>query len=702
MMFAVFLVLTCHALAADTASLPTAPTGPRAWLRQHRGLLEQAAKLQQQQPAGAAEQQQPAGAAEQQSQPLVTWRRLWQELMDTQQFKYVAPASALSLGLTASELIAPRLRGQLFDAALLPGATLAAMVPNLQTLALLALAGWVLNILSSILFARARWSSAMANRVRLMDSLLAQEPAFFDGQAPGELSSRLLTEPERLEALANRGPERALAALLSSGGALLLMLSLDWRLALVAVGLRAPLVGKLAEAAGRTVGLLGVLQQRALTRANALASEVLAHPHAVAAHGATDRVSRAYAGRCEEYMAVIRATLVSETVLRFTRLGVDSLTSLLLLGFGLLAVLRGKLSLGALTAFYAYADQFADGSQKLQELLHDVYTVRPACARYFALLDRTPRMAWRGKAANKEARSPAGAGAAAARAAAAAGGGTAPNTEAEPKDGEAEGGTEHSFAPAGCEGALEVSNVSIRFDGRSEAALRNVSLSIRPGETLALVGPSGAGKSTLIKLLNRLYDPDDGAVRLDGRDLRSLDLQWLRTRFGVVPQQPALFDMSIAENVAFGTLDGTPTAEDVQRALDASGASEFVRRLPEGSETIIGENGHRLSGGQRQRLAVARALVRQPAVLLWDEATSSLDGASERLVHAALAEQGRGRTAVVVAHRLSSVLCADRVAVLIGGRLVQLGTPEELAAADGWYRSNFFPDPATAPALVEN
>ena len=200
---------------------------------------------------------------------------------------------------------------------------------------------------------------------------------------------------------------------------------------------------------------------------------------------------------------------------------------------------------------------------------------------------------------------------------------------------------------------------------------------------------------------------------LDGRNVRELDLEWLRRQFGYVAQFPALFDVSVRDNVAFGpaATDGEPheahkvaaeaeAAPDVSAvdgALAAVGASEFVGRMAYGGETRVGEGGHRLSGGQRQRVAVARALVRQPPILLWDEATSSLDGESERLVHEALEAQrrggagGGGRTAVIVAHRLSSVLCAQRVAVLRDGRIEQLGTPSELAAqTDGWYYQNFY------------
>lgn len=637
----------CAALLLSLALTHALALPGKPWLSSrfaaHRELLESARQLQRERSAAggleAPSDAEPPAAA-------VEWPRLWRELRATQQARSVVPASLLSLLLTASELLAPRLRGQLFDQALVPGATLAAMAPRLRLLALLALLGWLLNIAASTLFASARWSASMAGRVRLMDAVLSQEPQFFDGQQPGELNSRLLSEPERLQDLANRGPERCLTALLAVAGGLALMLATDWRLGLLALALRAPLIGVLAEAAGRTVGLFGVLQQHALNDANSVAAEALAQPHAVAAQAAHRSVLGRYTSKVEAYMEVIKATLLSETVLRFTRLGVDGLTDLLLLGYGLLAVTRRRLSLGALTAFYAYSSTFAEGCSALQSLLNTVHTIRPACSRYFELLDRAPRMSWHG--------------------------GAIPDAPA-----------------AGA--ALELRGASVAFPGRSGRALANVSLAIKAGEVLAIVGPSGAGKSTLLRLLNRLYDVTEGEVLLDGADVRSLDLAWLRGQSGHVPQDALLFDASVADNVAFGPPEGAPSRQVVERAIDDAGAAEFVAALPRGADTVLGEGGRRLSGGQRQRLAIARALARSPRVLLWDEATSNLDGTTERLVHATLRAQRQRRTVVLVAHRLSSVLCADRVAVLRHGRLEELGTPDELATGGGWFQENFYP-----------
>ena len=631
--------------SAESHALPAVE-----WIKQQRLLLQKAKTLQQAQSPTKTSTVDRDGSA-------VTWRRLWTELQTTQQAQYIIPASALSLGITASELLAPRLCGQLLDAVMAPGATFALMKPRLRALALLAVAAWACHIVSSILFARARWTVAMTGRVRLMDALLKQEPAFFEAQLPGELSSRLVSEPERLESLANRGPERLMASLLACSGSLALMLSMDWRLTLVAVSLRTALITKLAELAGRTVGLLGLLQQQALSEANALASEALQQPRAVAAHAARRSVLAEYAARCEEYMRVIRITLVSETALRFTRLGIDSLTNWALFACGLIAVLNGRLSVGALTAFFALADRFADGCNKLSELLNELYTIRPACARYFGLLDRQPAMEWHGGRV--------------------------------PQDGS-------------CRGAIELKDVSFAFPSREASALHHVSLTIQPGETLAIVGPSGAGKSTLLRLLNRLYDPHEGSVTLDGVDVRTIDLEWLRRQFGWVDQFPATFALSVEDNVLFGPPELSGSGAAAESALEAADAAEFVRALPRGRATTIGEGGESLlSGGQRQRIAVARALAMQPAVLLWDEATSALDGQSEAKIHEALqhAKTGGGGelesggtkpTAVVVAHRLSTALVADRVAVLREGRIEQIGTPQELAQQPGWFRENFY------------
>jgi ATP-binding cassette subfamily B protein len=232
--------------------------------------------------------------------------------------------------------------------------------------------------------------------------------------------------------------------------------------------------------------------------------------------------------------------------------------------------------------------------------------------------------------------------------------------------------------------ALSLAEVSFCYPSRPDTlALDHVTLDIKPGETIAVVGPSGAGKTTLFQMLLRFYDPQSGAIRLDGTDIRLLDLHTLRGAIGIVPQDTVIFSADAMENIRYGRADATD--QEVIQAARLAAAHEFIERLPNGYKSFLGERGVRLSGGQRQRIAIARALLKNPPLLLLDEATSALDAESERLVQGALEAAMVGRTTIIIAHRLATVQRADRIIVMEDGKIVETGTHQSLVALGGIY-----------------
>ncbi len=479
-------------------------------------------------------------------------------------------------------------------------------------------------------------------RQRVFDHLLTLEPGFFEsaseGRAAGEIASRLTADTSVLQSLFGSSVSLALRNMVMLIGAVVLMLlTQPWLSALVLVGIPATLLPIVWY--GRRVRRLSRTSQDHVAELGRYAEEALSGIQTLQAftHEAEDK--RHYGERVDQAFG----SAVARTRQRAWLTGVAMLVVFTAVGVmlwqGGLAVLNGTMSAGELSAFIFYAVLAAGAVATLAEVAGDVQRAAGAAERLLELLDTQPAIS-----------SP----------------------------------TPSQELPLPRQGAITLDNIRFTYPTRNTPALSGFSVHIHAGERVAVVGPSGAGKSTLLALLLRFYDPQQGCVTLDGVDIRRLALATLRSTLGLVAQSPVLFSGSVAENLRYGC----PTATEAQLRLAAEDANalSFIEALPQGFDTPLGPSGVQLSGGQRQRLAIARALLKDPAVLLLDEATSALDAESERLVQKALDRLMQGRTSIVIAHRLATVVNADRLLVLQDGRLVASGTHAALMESSELYR----------------
>lgn len=474
-------------------------------------------------------------------------------------------------------------------------------------------------------------------RADLYQRLVEQEVAFFDARRTGELVNRLASDTTVLQNTVSVNLSMALRNLLLVVGGLALLVITSPRLTLVMLAI-VPAVALGAVVVGRRISRLSRQVQDALARAGEVAEETLSGIRTVRAFAREAAEGERYAAATWDAFGLARRRVRAVALF----LGVASLAGYgavaLVLWSGGRMVVAGTMSVGELTSFILYTLIVAFSLSALGDLWSDFMRAGGASARVFELLDRRPEIPVRG-----------------------------------------------GRVPERVTGRLVLEGVDFSYPSRPDVpVLVGLELEVEPGELVALVGPSGAGKSTVASLVLRLYDPTGGRVTLDGADLRELDPSWLRDQIGVVAQEPILFSTSIAENIRYGR--PRATAEEVEAAARAANAHDFIAALPDGYATEVGERGVRLSGGQRQRVAIARALLKDPRILLLDEATSALDAESEALVREALARLLAGRTALVIAHRLSTVRDATRVVVLDDGRVAETGTHRELMERAGVYR----------------
>lgn len=480
-------------------------------------------------------------------------------------------------------------------------------------------------------------------RQRVFSHLLLLHPGyFFDAessqQSAAEVASRLTADTSVLQALFGSSISMALRSLVLLTGAIILMLLTDAWLALgVLIGIPATLMPIVWF--GRRVRKLSRTSQDRIAELGRYASESLAGLATLQAFTYESHQREAFSNRVEQaFSAALQRTQQRAYLTAAAMLVVFAAVAFMLWQGGL-AVLDNRMSAGALSAFIFYAVLAAGAVATLAEVAGDVQRAAGAAERLLELLDTPSQI----------------------------------SSPIEPIP-----------LPNPVRGNIELRDVSFSYPNRSQPALQGLNLQLRPGERVALVGPSGAGKSTLLSLLLRFHDPQAGSIELDGINLRDLDLNDFRQHIGLVAQESTLFTGSIAENLRIA-LPSADTQQMHQALVDAN-AFEFVAALPQGIHTLLGPGGVQLSGGQRQRLAIARALLRNPKILLLDEATSALDAVNEKAVQEALNRLQQGRTSLVIAHRLSTVIAADRLLVFDQGQLIAQGTHHELLDSCPLYR----------------
>jgi ATP-binding cassette subfamily B protein len=475
-------------------------------------------------------------------------------------------------------------------------------------------------------------------RAAVVNNLLRLSPSYFELNRPAEVASRLTADTTLIEQVVGTTASVALRNLVLAIGGILYLFTLAPKLtAMLLIGI--PLVLGPILLTGRKLRDMSRKSQDRIADVGVVVDEVLGAMKIVQAFGQEDREGARFGGAVESAFAAakrrIRTRAFLTAILIFMMFGAITMV----MWQGALDVQAGRMTGGAIAAFVLTGGFVAGAFGALTEVYGDLVRSSGAAQRLAELLSEQPGIA---APANPIA------------------------------------------LPQPPQGRVAFSNVTFRYPTRPDtSALRDFSLAIAPGETVAVVGPSGAGKSTLFQLIQRFYDPEAGSVTVDGVALPDADPAEVRGRIAMVPQETVIFAASARDNLRYGRWDATD--EQLWAAAEAANAAEFLRKLPEGLETYMGEGGARLSGGQRQRIAIARAILRDAPILLLDEATSALDAESERLVQDALDHLMVDRTTIVIAHRLATVRAADRIVVMDDGRIVEEGRHDDLVKAGGLY-----------------
>ena len=461
--------------------------------------------------------------------------------------------------------------------------------------------------------------------------------AYFDKHQTGETMSYVTNDVAAIqEALVDNLIELFTESSILIGS-IVMMLYLDWKLTLLTLVV-VPIVGYCMRIFGKKIKANGTVIQERLADITSLLQESISSIRVVKSFVREDYEVQRFNKQNELNFQAVMKNVQLNSLLTPTVEFLAALAVTAIVWFGGYEVVNGILTAGSLVAFLTYAVNLANPVKRLSRIYGRMQKAMAAVDRIFSVLDLDETIK------------------------------DAPNAKVMPK----------------LTGHVRFNDVTFSYDGVHNA-IQNLSFDVKPGQMVAFVGHSGAGKSTIANLIPRFYDVNSGSINIDDLDIRSVTLHSLREQIGIVPQETVLFSTSIRENIRYGRLDATDE-EVLQAAIDAN-ADEFIRQLPNGYDTVIGERGLNLSGGQRQRLAIARAILKNPRILILDEATSALDNESEKIVQAALDRLMQGRTSFVIAHRLSTIVNADCIFVFDHGSLVEQGSHHELLELGGIYAS---------------
>ena len=475
-------------------------------------------------------------------------------------------------------------------------------------------------------------------RIAVQANLLRLAPRWFEENRPSEVASRLTSDTALIEGAVGTTVSVALRNGLTGIGGVILLFVFAPKMALsIVIGV--PLIILPIMLLGRRVRSQSRASQDRIADIGSMAVETFTAMKIVQAFGQEAREEARFASAVDRSLDAAKRRIATRAIMTALVMGLLFGAVTLLMWSTVGDVAAGRLSAGSLAGFLVTATLVTGSFGSLTEVYGDLLRASGAAERLSELLAEVP-----------EIRAPA----------------------------------QPTTLPVPARGTLEFDHVEFRYPTRRDvAALHDFSLSVSPGETVAIVGPSGAGKTTLFQLIQRFYDPEAGSVRIDGVDLRSADPAEVRARIAMVPQETVIFGASARDNLRYGRWDAPDDA--LWAAAEAANAAEFLHKLPEGLDTFLGEGGARLSGGQRQRVAIARALLRDAPILLLDEATSALDAESERLVQEALERLMAERTTLVIAHRLATVRAAERIIVMREGRIVEQGNHAALIGESGLY-----------------